>query len=200
MTSWKLRDDSIQDEHGKLAPRVLKKKALDNRSCKGEQSTASARRSVQDARFGAALEQLAQMCGGFLTATRVGTAEPGAGMASITPHLRININVGDAINFCDAVLVSSTAEGDTEGSVGPGASSSTSRTFKGIAFQQGTLQPFRLRKDTFTGSRAEFDVIITSNLAEHLGKQSSNVTLAVCIISRHVLRRYEIGVQHTSTF
>ena len=62
--------------------------------------------------------------------------------------------------------------GAPEGTVGPGASSSSSPTFGGIAFQQGTLQPFRLRKDTFGGLRTEFDVISTSNLAEHLGKQS----------------------------
>ena len=81
--------------------------------------------------------------------------------------LRININVGDAINFCDAMLASSTISGVQEGDGGRSGSS----TFAAIAFQQGTLQPLRLRSDTLKGSRAEFDVISTSNLAEHLGKQ-----------------------------
>lgn len=170
VASWKLRDERFQDKTGRLAPRVLKKKAMDTRSPKVEQSTASARRGVQDARFGAALEQLAQMCGGFLAATRIVPVEPGTSLASATPHLRININVGDAVNFCDSVLASSPSEGLPEGDVGSGSSSSGSPTVEATAFQQGTLHPLRLREDIFVGSRAEFDVISTSNLADHLGE------------------------------
>lgn len=164
MTSWKLRDEHVQHDHGKLAPRVLKVKESDIRSWKtGGASTASSRRRIQDAWFGAALEQLAQMCGGLLAFTRM-TPAPS------TPPLRINIHVGDAINFCDAMLASSTTSGLSKGGVGSGERNSSSPTFKGIAFQQGTLQPLRLRKDAFMGPRAEFDIITTSNLADHLGE------------------------------
>lgn len=172
VASWKLRDEIFQDKHNKLAPRVLKERVVKTRSCKAGRSTASSRRSEQDARFCAALEQLAQMCAGFLAATRIAPAESGASIASASPHLRMNIHVGDAIDFCDAILASSVTAGAPEGSVRPSASNSDSLTFEGIAFQQGTLQPFRLRKDTFWGLRTEFDVISTGNLAEHLGKQS----------------------------
>ncbi|CAM9211239.1 unnamed protein product, partial [Laminaria digitata] len=170
VASWKLRGEGFQDEHGKLAPRVLKKQAPNKRSNERGPSTASARRGVQDARFGVALEQLAQMCGGFLAATRVVLVGPRVSMTPATSYLRIIVHAGDAINFCDAMLTSlTTAVGIAEGGVGPGASSSSSPTLEGIAFQQGTLQPLRLRKDTLMGSRAQFDVISTSNLAEHLG-------------------------------
>lgn len=179
VTSWKLRDENFQDEHGKLAPSVLRQRQLDTDSFNTGSTTASSRRGVQDAWFGVALEQLAQMCGGLLAAT----PDPHASITSSAPYLRININVGDAIDFCDSVLAASMTAGVPEGSLGPDASSSSSPTFTGIAFQQGTLQPLRLRKDTFRGLRPEFDVINTSNLADHLGEYSSttnSLSLSLC--------------------
>lgn len=169
VTSWKLREASSQDEHGKFAPPVLKHRDLDTRRYMVGLPTASSRRSVQEAWFGAALEQLAQMCGGFLAATRIMPAEFDSSMGFAAPHLRINIHVGDAINLCDSVLASSLSGGLANGGVTPTRSASNSSTLEGIAFQQGTLQPLRLRADTFVGPRAKFDVISTSNLAEHLG-------------------------------
>ena len=131
-------------------------------------SAASIWRGVQDAWFDAALEQLAQMCGGFLKATGTPQTEPDVGDA--TPRLRININVSNAISYCDAILALSPSLDFAEGDVGPGASSSGSPTFKGVAFPQGSLEPLRLLKDDFMGPRSEFDVINTSNLADHFGE------------------------------
>lgn len=148
---WKLRKESLQDEYGKLAPAVIKYPDFHFLGCKeGSVSSATAQIGMQTAWFGAALEELAQMCGAFLEAT-----------APTTPRLRITIHAGEALNFCDALVAASTPTRLAGSKVAP------------VMFQQYTLQPLQLRAEPlglFTGSRPRFHVINTSNLADHLGR------------------------------
>lgn len=109
--------------------------------------------------------------GGRLAATTFIPQQPGASMTSATSHLRININVADAIDFCDSVLAASMTVGAPDDDFGPDARSSSPSAFTGIPYQRGTLHPLRLRKDAFRRLRVEFDVINTSNLADHLGEK-----------------------------
>ncbi|CAM9358762.1 unnamed protein product [Scytosiphon promiscuus] len=161
---WKLQPEHLQDEYGKLAPRVTKHRELNSFIGKDSlTATAIPHRIMQEAWMGAALEELAQMCGAFLRLTS---------MTELTvERLTINVHVGDALNFCDALVA-------MPHSVVPLGESARhedgcSRRFPSPAtppffFQQGSLSPLYLCGGVFTG-RPEFDVISTSNLAEHLG-------------------------------
>ncbi|CAM9120897.1 unnamed protein product [Ectocarpus sp. 6 AP-2014] len=149
---WKVRPESLQDEFGKLAPRVTKHRDAGSHSGPGGPKVANGVR--QDAWFGTALEELAQMCGAFLAATSTS-------VSSAAPALGIILQVGDSLNFCDALLTASPSRGAVE-------DCTTSAEFAPISFQQGSVQPLHLRADVFS-CQPEFDVISTNNLVEHLG-------------------------------
>ncbi|CAM9397242.1 unnamed protein product, partial [Hapterophycus canaliculatus] len=161
---WKLRPESLQDEYGKLAPRVTKHDPTSADVSGGANLGVEA---LQNSWLGTALEELAQMCGAFLAAT---PAKPG----NTAPRLTIIVHVGDSLNYCDALLTASskspgsteddrTANGNSTGiGVSPGA------TFAPVSFQQGSVHPLHLRDNIFS-CPPEFDVISTNNLAEHLG-------------------------------
>lgn len=168
---WKLQPDDLQDEFGKLAPRVTQhQRAHSHSGVRGANLTNEVR---QNAWFCTALEELAQMCGAFLAATATAATPPPAGGASAppsagAPHVKITVQVGDALNFCDALLTASAsptsaAKGAPNSTVG-----ASGAVFEPLSFQQGSLQPLHLRADEF-GYPPKFDVISTSNLAEHLG-------------------------------
>ena len=104
---WKLHERKVQDEDGKLAPRVTHEQGVVAVGLnQGHRiSTVGNRHRLQTALFEAALEELAQMCGAFLKFISTRKA-----------NLKIVINAGDALNFCDALLASSASS--TEGSDG----------------------------------------------------------------------------------
>ncbi|CAN0510966.1 unnamed protein product, partial [Ectocarpus sp. 12 AP-2014] len=149
---WKVRPESLQDEFGKLAPRVTKHHDAGSHSGPGGPKVANGVR--QNAWFGTALEELAQMCGAFLAATNTT-------VSTAAPSLGIILQVGDSLNFCDALLTASPSRGTAE-------DCTTSAVFAPISFQQGSVQPLHLRADVFS-CQPEFDVISTNNLVEHLG-------------------------------
>lgn len=127
---------------------------------------------MQAAWFSVALEELAQMCGAFLKATTSTSVSSVSHVLPEMPDLRINVQVGDALNFCDALLAASPPPeligGGGDQTANSAAFSET--VFPPVSFQQATLQPLQLRAEMATGPRPEFDVINTSNLAEHLGE------------------------------
>lgn len=94
---WKLRDESVQDEHGKLAPTVVSHRELGVLDCKenpvAPSATPSTQRGIQNAWLGAALEELAQMCGAFLGAT----ARPRGSSVDMPPRLRIIVHAGQLL-------------------------------------------------------------------------------------------------------
>ncbi|CAM9189713.1 unnamed protein product, partial [Hapterophycus canaliculatus] len=164
---WKMRPKHLQDEYGKAAPRVTRHQEVNAFIGKnGPTATPIPGRVVKEAWLGSALEQLAQMCGAFLRVTAIRLAE------SKTSHLTINIQAGDALDFCDALVampqvvepVGRSSHDDPDCSSRPRQSGNPS-----FAFQQGSLQPLQLCAELFNGSRPDFDIISTSNLADHLG-------------------------------
>eukprot|EP00752_Nemacystus_decipiens_P011513 g10223.t1 len=159
---WKLRPEGMQGEYGKLAPRVTKHEVVNSYIGRNGPSAARiAPRVAQDAWLGVALEELGQMCGAFLEAT---ASRPASTSSSLGTRLRVDVHVGDALDFCDALsAVPSTAAGGNDGGRQPPAATSS------VEFQQGTLQPLELQNDVFGGAGPAFDVIKTSNLADHLG-------------------------------
>lgn len=174
---WKVRPENLQDEYGKLAPRVTKHPESNSCINQGGPPTATPC-VVQDAWLGAALEELAQMCGGFLGATAYSTPNTSSPLVA---RLNIKIHVGDALNFCDALLAASSAVGlkgddaaNDTGTAHPGGTVTSP-----VAFQQGTLQPLHLRADIFGGLAPAFDVIKTSNLADHLGRLHEAVRIQI---------------------
>lgn len=180
---WKVRPENLQDEYGKLAPKVTKYHDPAFRALSGEENLGI--EALQNSWFGTALEELAQMCGAFLAAT-TGVSPP-AGSATMpdesakkpchtAPRLSITVEVGDALNFCDALLTASASKstGSMEdgraanGNNTSGTGVSPGATFSPVSFQQASVYPLHLRDDVF-GCPPEFDVISTNNLAEHLG-------------------------------
>lgn len=168
---WKLQSANLQDEFGKLAPRVTKhQEAHSLGGLEGPNVTNEVR---QTAWFCTALEELAQMCGAFLAATPTAAASPPAGCASAplsagAPHVKITVQVGDSLNFCDALLTASASPTSAAERAPSSAAGASGAMFEPLAFQQGSLQPLHLRADEFDYP-PEFDVISTSNLSEHLG-------------------------------
>eukprot|EP00752_Nemacystus_decipiens_P011512 g10222.t1 len=158
---WKLRPQRLQDEYGKLAPRVTKHEEINSCMTQGDGPSATpvAPSVARDAFLGVALEELAQMCGAFLGAT---THRPANDAATSTggTRLTIDVHVGDALGFCDAL--SAVPQGETGGAPTP---------IPPVAFQKATVQPLELKGDVFgpAGRPPAFDVIKTSNLADHLG-------------------------------
>ncbi|CAM9288454.1 unnamed protein product [Ectocarpus fasciculatus] len=158
---WKLRPENIQGEFGKVAPKVTKPQGFDLASSGVTQAhssftpTAKMYHDTQNAWFITALEELSQMCGAFVRATA---------------KLRISIHVGDALNCCDALLAASAASSSARSREEDGTTS-LKDVFPPVFCQQGTLQPVQLRADALMTPSGlfEFDVINTSNLAEHLG-------------------------------
>lgn len=168
---WKLRDRNVQAEHGNQAPTVVKHRTFGLHNFnQGASVSDTAARGIRQALFGAALEQLAQMCGSFLTATADTPVKSVLEVQSTAGHLSIIIQVSDALDFCDALSAASFV-------ATPGIDDGLQRTctprvdYAPVAFSQGTLQPLKLRKDAFAGSEANFDVINTSNLADNLGER-----------------------------
>lgn len=83
-------------------PRVTKHEEID--ACIGIGRPSLACREpcvVHDARLGAALKELAHMCGAFLQATM---SHPGTTSPAGTTRVRIDAHVGDALDFYDALL------------------------------------------------------------------------------------------------
>ncbi|CAM9703054.1 unnamed protein product, partial [Pylaiella littoralis] len=153
---WNVRPEALQDEYGKLAPRVTKCQQWKSGIEKGSPTNIQVPpRVLQDACLGTALEELAQMCGAFLGAT----VTPTSSTVPAVENLNIKIHVGDALNFCDAILAANDAARRGFG---------TTLT-PPVAFQQGTLQPLQFRAGIFGGAALTFDVIKSSNLADHLG-------------------------------
>lgn len=168
---WKLQPDSLQDEFGKLAPRVTLHQEVGSHSGLGGAKLAN--EVHQNSWFCTALEELAQMCGAFLAATSTAVTPP-AGSTSGPPSagappVRITVQVGDSLNFCDALLTASAPPGSSAAKGGSGSAAGDSGAiFEPLSFQQGSLQPLHLRAEEFDYPPA-FDVISTSNMAEHLG-------------------------------
>ncbi|CAN0181159.1 unnamed protein product, partial [Ectocarpus sp. 8 AP-2014] len=157
---WKLRPQSFQDEYGQQAPTVTKPREMNSQIRGGGSRVTSIPTSVaQEAWLSAALEELAQMCGALLRATATSDADSSAGS-----RLRINVHVGDALNFCDALLACASPAGGSADADGDAPKESATRGSP-VAFQQDTLQPLHLR----AGAVTEFDVISSSNLADYLG-------------------------------
>lgn len=158
---WKLRPENLPGEFGKVAPKVTKPQGFDlHRSGLSQapfsfKPTAKSQRDTQKAWFVTALEELAQMCGAFVRAAS---------------KLSIVIHVGDALNCCDALLAASTASSSAR-SREEGGVTAPKDVFPPVFCQQGALQPVQLRADALMTPSGffEFDVINTSNLAEHLG-------------------------------
>eukprot|EP00752_Nemacystus_decipiens_P005603 g5071.t1 len=160
---WKLQPDNRQEEYGMLAPQVTKPREASHSNERGALSI----EARQSSWFGAALEELAQMCGAFLAATGGTRAAPQTGSASDAsgggaPHLSVTLQVGDSLNFCDALLTAKPSPPDSARAAATGA------VFEPVSFQQASVQPLHLRADVFDWP-PEFDVISTSNMAEHLG-------------------------------
>lgn len=160
---WELRSDNLQDQYGKLVPRVTKPQQKSSRIKKGAPTTTEvAPRVAQNSWLGAALEELAQMCGAFLGST----AQSAPNMSPVVERLDIKIHVGDALNVCDALLASPSTVG---GGAASDADSPGTTAMSPIAFQRGTLQPLQFRAGVFGAVASTFDVIKSSNLADHLG-------------------------------
>lgn len=157
---WKLRDEETQEEYGKLAPRVTKEHSFRLAGFEsGSRVSSEDEPRIQGAWFIAALEELAQMCGSFLKFASTREA-----------HLDIIVNVGDALNFCDALSAASFSLQEARLGTSLSNAREARATFEPISFQQGTLQPLKLLYDVFWSEDSlEYDVITTSNLAEHLG-------------------------------
>lgn len=156
---WKLRPQSFQDEYGQQAPTVTKPREMNSQIGGGGSRVTSIPTSVaQEAWLSAALEELAQMCGALLRATATSNAD-----SSVGSRLSINVHVGDALNFCDALLTCASPAG---GSADGDAPKESATRGSPVAFQQDTLQPLHLR----AGAVTEFDVISSSNLADYLGR------------------------------
>lgn len=171
---WKLRPENLQDEYGKLAPRVTKHQGVDNHHRPGGPKVSAEAR--QNAWFGTALEELAQMCGAFLAVTTTAVKPTAAGISdsssTVAPHISITIQVGDSLNFCDALLTASPSPASAAGDPGctqSSAARSPGAVFDPVSFQQGSVEPLQLRVNVFAYP-PEFDVISTTNLAEHLGE------------------------------
>lgn len=181
---WKVQPDNLQDEYGKLAPRVTKHQEFDPCIDKDRPTTPIAPHVLQNAWFRSALEELAQMCGAFLRATACSTPKS----SPVVPRLNIDIHVGDALDFCDALL----AAPSTVGSRGddPATPSLDTEVAPPVAFQQGTLQPLQLRVDVL-GELAPpaFDVIKSSNLAEYLGKSCEVRSIKKSVIGKRASTR-----------
>ena len=160
---WKLRPEGLQGEYGKLAPRVTKPGEI-NSYIGRDSSSASpiASRVAQDAWLGTALEELAQMCGAFLGATAVQNPSNSTWPAG-GARVRIDVHVGDALDFCDALLSVPPAAGHAR-------EAAPSSPIPPVAFQRATLHPLELRNDVFRAGQPAFDVVKTSNLADFLGK------------------------------
>ncbi|CAM9115690.1 unnamed protein product, partial [Ectocarpus sp. 13 AM-2016] len=179
---WKLRPERLQDEFGKLAPRVTTH--LENGAHSGPGGPKVANAVRQNVWFGTALEELAQMCGAFLAATS--TSEPTA-----TPHLDITMHVGDALNLCDALLTGSPSLGAAE-------DCTTSAVFAPISLQPGSVQPLHLRAG-ICSCPPQYDVINTCNLAEHLVECSKiKSTVNVLVASSPLLKTLPHAVLLTS--
>ncbi|CAN0216257.1 unnamed protein product, partial [Ectocarpus sp. 6 AP-2014] len=180
---WKLRPQSFQDEYGQQAPTVTKPPEMNSQIGGGGSRVTSIPTSVaQEAWLSAALEELAQMCGALLRATATSNAD-----SSARSRLSINVHVGDALNFCDALLAcasptrgSADADGDT-----PKVSATRGSP---VSFQQDTLQPLHIR----AGAVTEFDVISSSNLADYLG------IINVVVASAPLLKAHHHAVLLTS--
>lgn len=155
MLLWKLRPEELQGEYGKLAPRVTKHQDINSYIGRdGPSATPIASSVAQDAWLGTALEELAQMCGAFLGAT----------VCRPDNTVRIDVQFGDALDFCDAL----SAVPATVGGAGNEAGVTPAPT-PPVAFQQATLQPLELRDGIFRGCQPAVDVINSSNLADQLG-------------------------------
>lgn len=119
------------------------------------------------------------MCGAFLagtaTAVKPKTASTPKSPSTVAPHLSITLQVGDSLNFCDALMTASLSPASVVGNPrsGPGTQDGTARSpgavFEPVSFQQGSVEPLHLRAGVFAYP-PEFDVISTTNLAEHLGE------------------------------
>lgn len=171
---WKLRPGDRQDDYGKRAPRVTKSPEWVELSRRNV-SKKKGRKQLQDAWLGAALDQLAQACGSFLDVTASAQTPSSAGKVTRTsPHVRIVVNVGDAINLCDTLITATESGYCIEDSGTGGESAGVGGTFPPVAFQQGSVQPMVLRADAFNEAgevfEPVFDVINTSNLVDHLGE------------------------------
>lgn len=104
------------------------------------------------------------MCGAFLEATAV-SQPPNTSPAGA--RLRIDVHVGDALDFCDALsAVPPASGGDDASEVAPPS------PIPPVAFQRGTIQPLELKEEVVRGAGRQpaFDVIKSSNLADHLGE------------------------------
>ncbi|CAM9230359.1 unnamed protein product [Scytosiphon promiscuus] len=180
---WKLRPENLQDAYSKLAPRVTKHQDPVPHGISGRENLSA--ESLQNSWFGTALEELAQMCGAFLAATDEAAPpadsntvpdESAKKLSNGEPRLNIIVQVGDALNFCDALLTTSGSKSPSsteDGRTGNGKSTSNTgmspgASFAPVSFQQASVHPLHLRDDVFR-CPPEFDVISTNNLAEHLG-------------------------------
>lgn len=221
MAWWKLRPDNLQDKFGEFAPKVIASRgmALQRESL----VRGASERDMQDAWLGAALEQLAQMCGSFLKVTSAmnqskTTAKAPAG-AVILPAslLQIGVHIGDALDLCDALVAVTDAspqrlDGGVDGTDASASSEDVSRPvpFAPLAFQQGSLHPLMLRVGAFESMNMDphhpvFDVVNTSNLSDHLGEWYNtgyccfNVQDANCLGRLRGARRGDhYSVQHTT--
>lgn len=174
---WKLRPENLQDEYGKLAPRVTKRQEVETHNCPGRPKLSA--ETLQSSWFGTALEELAQMCGAFLavtaTAVKSKAASTSNSPSTVAPQISITIQVGDSLNFCDALMTASPSPALVVGNPrsASGTQDDTARypgaIFEPVSFQQGSVEPLHLRAGVFAYP-PEFDVISTTNLAEHLGE------------------------------
>ena len=159
---WKVKPEGLQGEYGKLAPRVTKHETINSYIGKdGPSDTQITLRVAQDAWLGVALEELAQMCGAFLGAT---AKQSSPNTPPAVSRLIIDVHVGDALDFCDALsAVPPTVSGGGKESATPAP------MIPPVAFQKASIQPLELRNDVFGPGPPAFDVVKTSNLADHLG-------------------------------
>ncbi|CAM9691691.1 unnamed protein product [Ectocarpus fasciculatus] len=180
---WKLRPQRFQDEYGKQAPTVTKPRDMNSQiGGEGSRVTSIPTSVAHEAWLSAALEELAQMCGALLQATAMSNADLSAGS-----RLSINVHVGDALNFCDALLACTSPAVEPTDSHGGTSKEATTRGSP-VAFQQDTLHPLHLR----AGAVTEFDVISTSNLADYLG------IINVVVASAPLLKAHHHAVLLTS--
>lgn len=180
VSSWRLRPDAVQGEYGRSAPRVTRHPNMKSQISGGSGSAFSrSPRVAKDVLLAATLEELAQMCGALVRVTDV--IQPNTSPAQAP--LRIDVHVGDALDFCDAL----SAVPRTGGGANNDASTAqpSSAATPPIAFQQDTLRPLHLRAGTFGPGTTDFDVIKSSNLADHLGgrlefARSSATSVSIC--------------------
>lgn len=157
---WKLRPRELQNEYGARAPRVATNEDVNALIGDGRPSLAPREsRVVQDAWFSAALEELAQVCGAFLGAT----ASQPTDTSSTGTRVRVGMHVGDALDFCDALLAVPPMAGAA------GSDAAPSSPIPPVAFQQATIQPLELRDNVFGAWDPAFDVIKCSTLVNELG-------------------------------